>query len=83
LENKKNAQIGTFEETAKFGEIVVLAVKGSEAQNVLKLCDEKNLIHKTIIDVTNPISSVPPINGVLNFFTDINYSSMEQMQNYI
>ena len=38
------------------------------------------MLDKTIIDATNPIEEVPPVNGVLKFFTDQNYSLMEQLQ---
>lgn len=75
-----NASVGTFEEAAQFGEIVVLAVKGSAALTVLEKASAKNLSGKTIIDTTNPISEIPPVNGVLHFFTDINSSLMEQLQ---
>jgi 8-hydroxy-5-deazaflavin:NADPH oxidoreductase len=75
-----NASVGTFEEAAQFGEIVVLAVKGSAALTVLEKATVNNLSGKTIIDTTNPISEIPPVNGVLHFFTDINSSLMEQLQ---
>ena len=75
-----NATVGSFEEAAKFGDIVILAVKGNAALTVLEKAGNKNLTNKTIIDTTNPIADVPPVNGVLQFFTDINYSLMEQLQ---
>ncbi len=75
-----NALIGTFEETAKYGDVVILAVKGSAAISALKLCGIDNLKGKTVIDVTNPIADEPPVNGVLKFFTDINSSLMERCQ---
>lgn len=81
--NKKNgagASIESFEETAKFGEIIILAVKGTAALNVLEKAGSINLAGKTIIDTTNPIAELPPINGVLQFFTDINSSLMEILQ---
>ncbi|NRA47484.1 MAG: NAD(P)-binding domain-containing protein [Oligoflexales bacterium] len=77
---REKADIGTFEETAKFGDILVLAVKGSVAQAVVELCGLKNLQGKTIIDATNPIAEIPPQNGVINFFTDHNHSLMEHLQ---
>ena len=55
----KNASTGTFEEAARFGECVVLAVKGSAAENVLKLCGD-GLRGKTVLDATNPIADAPP-----------------------
>lgn len=75
-----NASIGSFEEAAKFGEIIILAVKGTAAINVLEMVGSSNLKSKTIIDTTNPIAELPPVNGVLQFFTDINSSLMEKLQ---
>lgn len=74
------ASVASFEEAAKFGEIIVLAVKGLAALSVLGKADEENLKGKTIIDATNPIADEPPVNGVLRFYTDINYSLMETLQ---
>ena len=71
---------GTFAETANFGEVIVLAVKGTAAGDALKLAGSTNLNGKTIIDATNPIANAPPVNGVLKFFTDLNSSLMEQLQ---
>ena len=72
--------VGSFEETARFGEIVVLATKGTAAIDALLLAGEANLAGKIIIDTTNPIADVAPENGVLQFFTEINSSLMEQLQ---
>jgi predicted dinucleotide-binding enzyme len=76
-----NASVGPFEEAAKFGEIVVLAVKGSAALSVLESSGAANLLNKTIIDATNPIADAPPANGVIQFFTNISSSLMEELQN--
>lgn len=73
--------IGTFSEAAQFGEIIVLATKGNAALNALQIAGQTNLSDKTIIDTTNPIADTPPENGVLNFFTDLNDSLMERLQN--
>ena len=69
---EKNAKgkSGSFSEAAKFGEIVVLAVKGLAAKEVLEMAGEKNLEGKIIIDTTNPIADAPPENGVIKFFTN-------------
>ena len=75
-----NASIGSFADAASFGEIIILAVKGTATMNVLEKAGSNNLVNKTIIDATNPIEEVPPVNGVLKFFTDQNYSLMEQLQ---
>jgi len=72
--------IGSFAEAAQFGDIIILATKGSAALNALQLAGKLNLSNKTIIDTTNPIADTPPENGVLNFFTDLNNSLMEQLQ---
>jgi predicted dinucleotide-binding enzyme len=76
----EGGSIGSFEETAQFGDILVLATKGSAALNSLLLAGKENLSGKTIIDTTNPIDDTPPENGVLHFFTDMNFSLMEQLQ---
>lgn len=76
------ANIGSFEETAKWADTIVLACKGSAAEDVLRSVGQKNLINKTIIDTTNPISDLPSENGVLKFFTDLNMSLMEKLQNH-
>ena len=71
---------GTFADAAQFGELVVLAVKGTVAAEALELAGEKNLTGKTVIDACNPIADAPPDKGVLRFFTDINESLMERLQ---
>lgn len=80
-ENGNKARIGSFKEAAEFADLIVLAVKGTVAENALNLAEEENLSGKTIIDATNPIAEVPPVNGVLSFFTDLNDSLMEKLQN--
>ncbi len=75
-----NASAGTFAEASIFGDIIVLAVKGTAALTVLEKAGNKNLADKTIIDATNPILESAPVNGVLQFFTNQNSSLMEQLQ---
>jgi predicted dinucleotide-binding enzyme len=75
-----NASAGTFAQAAAFGELVVLAVKGAAAEQCVELCGIANLAGKTVIDATNPIAELPPINGVLQFFTGPNESLMERLQ---
>jgi predicted dinucleotide-binding enzyme len=74
------AATGTFAEAAKFGELVVLAVKGTAAHEALQLAGASNLASKTVIDATNPIADAPPVNGVLKFFTNLDESLMERLQ---
>ena len=73
-------KVGSFSETAAFGEIVVLAVKGSAAADALRAAGAANLAGKTVIDATNPIAEAPPVNGVLKFFTNLDESLMERLQ---
>ena len=79
-ESGNKASTGTFAEAAAFGEIVVLAVAGHAATSALEAAGAQNLSGKTIIDATNPIAEKPPVDGVLEFFTDINKSLMEELQ---
>lgn len=74
------ALIGTFREAAQFGELLVLSVKGSKALDALHMAGTENLAGKIIIDTTNPLADQPPVDGVLEFFTESNLSLMEQLQ---
>lgn len=76
-----SATVGSFKEAAAYGELIVLAVKGTAALKVLEKAEGDNIKGKTVIDATNPIAEVPPINGVLQFFTNLNLSLMEELQN--
>ena len=74
------AHTGSFEDAAKFGKIVVLAVKGTAAANAVDEAGPQNLQWKTVIDTTNPIAGSPPENGVIKYFTGLDESLMEQLQ---
>jgi predicted dinucleotide-binding enzyme len=80
LEQNAGGSLGSFAEAAEFGDLLVLAVKGTAAAEVLRLAEAKNLAKKTVVDATNPIADLPPVNGVLRFFTGPNESLMEQLQ---
>lgn len=73
-------RVGSFAETAAFGDLIVLAVKGAIAQDTLQMAGVTNLKGKTIIDTTNPLAETPPEKGVLKFFTTLDHSLMEQLQ---
>jgi len=75
-----NASVGTFAEAARFGELVVLAVKGDAAESALDLAGAEALAGKVVIDTTNPIAARPPVHGVLSFFTSLDDSLMERLQ---
>jgi predicted dinucleotide-binding enzyme len=80
---KFRAKVMSFEEAAKTADIIVLAVKGHAAEDVLKMAGISHLSHKTVIDCTNPIDEKnPPVNGVLHFYTNLNSSLMEQLQKF-
>jgi predicted dinucleotide-binding enzyme len=74
------AQVGTFADAARFGEIVVLAVKGTASEAALEQAGLPNLASKVVIDATNPIADEPPQNGVLKFFTTLSDSLLERLQ---
>src|SRR6185436_12820017 len=75
-----NGLLGSFQETAQFGEIIVLAVSGLVAEDAINLAGKGHFSNKTIIDATNPIAAVPPENGVLKYFTTLEESLMEKIQ---
>lgn len=74
-----NARLGSFEDAASFGELVVVAVKGTVAEKLVASL-KSLLTGKTVIDTTNPIAESPPVNGVLSFFTSGNDSLLERLQ---
>jgi len=76
----QKAAIGTFEETVKFGEIILLATKGTVAETALQISGIGNLRSKTVIDATNPIADAAPVNGVLQYFSSYQESLMERLQ---
>jgi predicted dinucleotide-binding enzyme len=80
VKDNPKTRLGTFADAAQFGELVVLAVKGTAVQEALRAATATNLAGKPVIDATNPIADAPPSNGVLKFFTNLDESSMERLQ---
>ncbi len=78
--DKEGAKAGTFAETAAFGELIVVAVKGTVAMDAIKAAGVESLAGKTVIDANNPIADLPPVNGILQYFTGPNESLMERLQ---
>jgi predicted dinucleotide-binding enzyme len=76
----RTARVGSFADAAKFGELVILAVKGTVAADALRAAGPANLTGKPVIDATNPIADAPPVNGVVKFFTSLDESLMERLQ---
>ena len=69
-QNGTSASAGSVEEAVAYGELVVLAIKGDVAENLVKQL-APHLSSKVVIDATNPIDHTKaPVNGVLPFFTD-------------
>ncbi len=75
-----NASVGSPAATAEWAETMVLAVKGSGAEEAVRLCGLDALAGKTVIDTTNPIAEGPPDHGVLRYFTGLDASLMERLQ---
>lgn len=75
-----HASVATFAEAVRGADLVVLAVKGTAAESVIRLAGPDALAGKTVIDATNPIAEAPPVNGVLRFFTTLDDSLMERLQ---
>jgi predicted dinucleotide-binding enzyme len=62
-DNGKQASAGDLVETAKFGEIIVLAVFGLAAADAIKTAGPKNFVGKIVLDATNPLDKsggMPP-----------------------
>ena len=76
------AQLGSFQDAARFGENIVLAVKGSAAESLVKSLSPL-LAGKVVLDTTNPIADSPPDNGVLKYFTTLDSSLMEKLQSIV
>jgi len=74
------AKVDVFSKAAGFGDLIVLAVKGTAAADALRAAGAANLAGKPVIDATNPIADAPPSNGVLKFFTSLDDSLMERLQ---
>jgi 8-hydroxy-5-deazaflavin:NADPH oxidoreductase len=74
--------VKSFDEAAAFGEVIVLAVKGSAAEQVVGLVGTAHLAGKAVMDTCNPIADLPPEHGVLRYFTTLDDSLMERLQRH-
>ncbi len=75
-----DVQVGSYADAGAWGELFVLAVKGSGAVETVEQTGIANLAGKIVIDATNPIADDKPDNGVLRYFTNANESLMERLQ---
>ena len=58
-----SVKLGTFEEAASFGEIILNVTQGGNTINALKLAGSKNLNGKILVDIANPLDfskGMPP-----------------------
>jgi predicted dinucleotide-binding enzyme len=74
-----NGKVGSFQRAADFGDLIVLAVKGTAAVSVTEQV-KGSMSGKTVLDATNPISDTQPKSGILEFFTGPEESLMEKLQ---
>jgi predicted dinucleotide-binding enzyme len=49
------AQVGSFADAARFGELVVLSVQGSAAEDVLRLAGPESFDGKVVLDASDPL----------------------------
>ena len=80
VKQNPKGKTGGFAEAAKFGDVVVLAVRGTVVAEAVCAAGPANLAGKTVIDATNPIAEAPPVNGVLKYFTTFDDSLLERLQ---
>jgi len=74
-------KLGTFADTAKFGEMIILATFGDATKNAIDLAGKDNFNGKVVIDTTNPLDfskGVPP-----GFTATLGNSLGEQIQKHI
>lgn len=67
--NHKNVALGTFADTASFGEMLMNCTSGGASLDVIKLCGSQNLNGKVLIDISNPLDfskGFPPSLSVCN-----------------
>lgn len=74
-----SGKVGTYADVAADADTIVLAVKGTAAEEVVQGLKDQ-LAGKTVIDTTNPITDQAPDEGVLKYFTTLDESLMERLQ---
>jgi predicted dinucleotide-binding enzyme len=81
IKNYPSIKLGTFAESAVFGEIVIIATFGNYVNNTLDLSGKDNFDEKIVIDTTNPLDfsqGIPP-----KFSASPGNSLGQQIQNSI
>lgn len=79
----KGVKAGTFEETAKFGELIVICPLFRAIEDIIALAGKKNFAGKIVIDTTNPLAEEPPVNGVLKYVKTPKGSAGEFIQDLL
>jgi 8-hydroxy-5-deazaflavin:NADPH oxidoreductase len=51
----EHVSAGTFKETARFGDLLVMATLGTATEEAIKMADASNFKGKVVIDATNPL----------------------------
>lgn len=62
-QKETRAKVGSFQDAARFGEIVILALHGAGAEAALELAGPSSFDGKVVIDATNPLdfsNGMPP-----------------------
>lgn len=62
-DKNRKAKLGTFQDTASFGDIIVLATLGNATTHAIDLAGKENFVSKLVIDMTNPLdfsNGIPP-----------------------
>lgn len=77
----KGLQAGSFADTARFGELVLLCTRWDGTENAIKLADPKNLAGKVVVDVTNPLKAGP--GGAPTLAVGYTDSAGEQVQRWV
>ena len=70
---------GTFVDVARGADVVVIAVKGTVAEGLVRELGDA-LAGKVVLDTTNPITDAPPKEGIVQYFTAANESLLERLQ---
>ena len=71
---------GSFEEAARFGDLLVLATNGSAIDSAVGLMGAENLANKVLIDATNPVTQE---GGAMRLFVDTTDSLGERVQKLV
>ena len=67
VQHGESAKVGSFAETAAFGELIVVATHGMAAVEAIAKGDPKSYEGKVVMDVTNPLSEDRPPQLAIGF----------------